>query len=149
QDSWGSMVLVARSKVEPTTLISAIKGEISAIDKDQPVSEILTMMQIRSRSVILYSFSSVLMTIFASIALILAVVGIYGVLSYNVAQRTRELGIRMALGAQTGDVLKLVIRQGMTMTAIGLAVGLICSLAMIKALSGLLFQVPPTDVITF
>jgi putative ABC transport system permease protein len=120
-----------------------------AIDKDQPVFEVRSMEQVRSLSVSLYSFSSVSLGIFAGMALLLAAIGIYGVMSYAVTQRTQEIGIRMALGARAADVLKLVVRNGMSLALIGVVAGLVCAYALTRLLASLLFGVTPTDVPTF
>src|SRR6185503_3644469 len=122
QDSWSSMVLVARTSVEPSSLAAALRQQVWAIDKDQPVFDVKTMQEVRSSSVALYSFSSVMLAIFAGIALVLAAVGIYGVMAFAVTQRTQEIGIRMALGARGTDVLKLVVTQGMKLAVIGVVI---------------------------
>src|SRR5439155_25504934 len=124
QDGWQSMVLVAKTKVDPLTLAAPIRQEVAAIDKDQPVFDVHTMREVRAISLALYSFSSVMLSIFAGVALLLAAIGIYGVMSYAVTQRTQEIGIRMALGARVRDVLKLVVRNGMLLAVIGVIVGL-------------------------
>jgi len=144
-----SLYVAVRAHTEPLALTSAIRSELRAIDPNQPVSEIRTMAQVRAQSVALYSFSSALLGLFASIALLLAAVGIYGVMSYAVTQRTHEIGIRMALGAQSGDVLKLVIKHGLKLTASGIAIGLAGALALTRLLRDLLFGVPATDPPTF
>ena len=149
QDSWPSMVLVARTKVEPAAMATPIREQVWAIDKDQPVFDVHTMREVRAISLTLYSFSSVMLGIFAGVALLLAAIGIYGVMSYTVTQRTQELGIRMALGARTMDVLKLVVRNGMFLALIGVAVGLAGAFALTRLLGSLLVGVTPTDAVTF
>ncbi len=149
QDVWSSMVLVARTKVEPLLLAADMRQQVWTLDKDQPVFEVRTMEQVRSLSVSLYSFSSVSLGIFAVIALLLAAIGIYGVMSYAVMQRTQEIGIRMALGARAADVLKLVVRNGMSLALIGVVSGLAGALALTRLLQSLLFGVTPTDALTF
>ena len=149
QDVWSSMVLVARTKVEPLALAADMRQQVWAIDKDQPVFEVRTMEQVRSLSVAVYSFSSVSLGVFAGIALLLAAIGIYGVMSYAVTQRTQEIGIRMALGARTADILKLMVRNGMSLAAIGVIAGLAGAFAMTRLLTSLLFGVTPTDLTTF
>jgi len=149
QDTWHGMVLVARTSVDPASTASALRHQVWAIDKDQPVFEVKTMTEVRSISVALYSFSSVLLGIFAGVALLLASVGIYGVLAFAVTQRTQEIGIRMALGAGTRDVLSLVLRHGMGMTLLGIGIGLAGAWGLTRFISGLLVGVSTTDWLTF
>jgi putative ABC transport system permease protein len=149
QDVWSSMVLVARTKADPLAMAADIRQQVWNIDKDQPVFKLRTMQQVRAFSVSLYSFSSASLTIFASIALLLAAMGIYGVMSYAVTQRTQEIGIRMALGARAVDVLKMVVGNGMTLAILGVLVGLVGAFAVTRVLASLLFGVTPTDVLTF
>jgi len=130
-------------------MTAAIRNEILAVDKDQAVSKIATMEQLLGDSISLRRFSMLLLISFAGIALMLATVGIYGVLSYTVTQRSRELGIRMALGASRKDILKLVVRQGMTMALAGVAIGLAGSFVLTRVMEGLLFGVSTTDPVTF
>jgi predicted permease len=144
-----SMYVAARTKTEPLGLASAIRNEVLAIDKEQPVSELRTLEQVRAQSVALYSFSSGLLAIFAAIASILAMVGIYGVMSYAVTRRTQEIGLRLALGAQTSDVLKLVIGWGMKLTLIGVAIGMVASVALTQMMRNLLFGMNEADPLTF
>lgn len=149
QDVWSSMVLVARTRVEPMALAADIRQQVWSLDKDQPVFNVSTMEEVRSLSVSLYSFSSVSLGVFAGIALLLAAIGIYGVMSYAVTQRTQEIGIRMALGARAIDVLRLVVRNGMSLALIGVAAGLAGAYAATRLLASLLFGVTPTDLMTF
>jgi putative ABC transport system permease protein len=149
QDAWQSMVLVAKTKVEPAAMAAPIRQQVWSMDKDQPVFDVKTMREVRAISLALYSFSSVMLSIFAGVALLLAAIGIYGVMSYAVTQRTPEIGIRMALGARAMDVLKLVVRNGMSLALIGVAVGLAGSYALTRLLESLLVGVAPTDVVTF
>lgn len=149
QDAWSGMVLVARTSVEPSSLASALRQQVWAIDKDQPVFDVKTMQEVRSSSVAMYSFSSVMLGIFAVVALLLASVGIYGVMAFAVTQRTQEIGIRMALGARTADVLKLVVKHGMKLALFGLLIGLAGSWAITRFLEKLLVGVQPTDLLTF
>jgi putative ABC transport system permease protein len=141
--------LLVRTTVEPLGLAQSVRGQIAALDKDQPVFNVRTMEQALARSVAARRFSMILLSVFAALALILAAVGIYGVISYSVAQRTREVGIRMALGAQTTDVLKLVVRDGLKLVVIGVAVGLLGAFMLTRLMSTLLFGVTPTDVVTY
>jgi putative ABC transport system permease protein len=149
QDSWNAMVLVAKTGVDPGSMAAPVRQQVLAIDKDQPVFDVKTMQEVRAVSISLYSIGSVSMTIFAIVALLLAAVGIYGVMAFAVSQRTQEIGIRMALGARAFDVLKLVLRNGMFLAGIGALIGLAGALAITRFMSSLLFGVSPTDVLTF
>ncbi|HKP88258.1 MAG TPA: FtsX-like permease family protein, partial [Blastocatellia bacterium] len=143
------MTLVVRTSSDPTSLVAAIKNEILAVDPDQAVYDINTMEQLLSNSISLRRFSMMLLIIFAALALTLSAVGIYGVISYSVAQRTHEIGVRMALGAGRRDILKLVIGQGMTLTLIGVAIGVGASFAVTRLMASLLYGVSATDAATF
>jgi len=149
QDAWNSMVLVARTSVDPASLAPQMRQQVSAIDKDQPVFDVHTMQEVRSLSVSVYTFSSVMLGIFGGIALLLAAIGIYGVMAFAVTQRTQEIGIRMALGARASDVLKLVVRHGMVLALIGVAVGLAGAWALTRFMAQLLVGVKSTDLLTF
>ena len=149
QDAWNAMILVARTSVEPSSLAAPLRQQVWAIDKDQPVFDVKTMQEVRSSSVAVYSFSSVMLAMFAGIALVLAAVGIYGVMAFAVTQRTQEIGIRMALGARTADVLKLVVTHGMKLALIGIVIGLAGSWALTRFIQKLLVGVAATDVLTF
>ncbi len=144
-----AMVLVARTSVDPGSLAPALRQQVWAIDKDQPVFDVRTMQEVRSMSVALYSFSSVMLAIFAAVALALASIGIYGVMAFAVTQRTQEIGIRMALGARALDVLKLVVKHGMKLAVFGIILGLVGSWAITRFMEKLLVDVKPTDLLTF
>jgi putative ABC transport system permease protein len=141
--------LLVRTNVDPLSLAQPVRSQISELDKNQAVFNLRTMEQALARSVAARRFSMILLSVFAALALILAAVGIYGVISYSVAQRTREVGIRMALGAQTTDVLKLVVRDGLKLVVIGVLVGLGGAVALTRLLATLLFGVTPTDTLTY
>jgi putative ABC transport system permease protein len=143
------MTLVARVTGDPTNLTAAIRSAVLQIDKEQPIANIRTLDQILSTSIAQQRFSMLLLGVFAAVAMLLAAVGIYGVLSYSVTQRTHEVGIRMALGAGRREVLRLVIGHGMLLTLIGVAAGLVAAFALTRLMSTLLFNVSPTDPATF
>ena len=149
QVGWGQMFGVVRSDVPGASLIPAIREQVRSIDKDVPIYDVRTMDEYVSRSVLLPRLDSTLLAIFAALALLLAVVGVYGVISYGVAQRTNEIGIRMTLGAQQKDVLRLVLRQGLKIAGLGVAMGLAGALGATRLLASLLFGVSPSDPVTF
>jgi putative ABC transport system permease protein len=141
--------LVVRTRVDPLSLATSVRNAVWSIDKDQPVSNIRSMEEIISKAVARQRFSTLLLGVFAGLALILAAVGIYGVMSYSVAQRTREIGIRMAIGAQRTDVLMLTVSQGLRLVLIGVMVGLAAAVMLTRVMSSLLFGVSATDPVTF
>ena len=145
----GFSTIVVKTQSDPLSMISAVRHEVLAVDKDQAVFQITTLDQLMGDSIALRKFFMLLLLIFAALALILAGVGIYGVMSYVAAQRTHEIGIRMALGAQTADVLKLMIGKGMALALIGVTAGLAGSFALTRLLAGMLFGVSATDAVTF
>jgi putative ABC transport system permease protein len=149
QDSFGNMFVVVRTTVEPTAVAGAIRQAAAEVDKSAAVSDIRTMDHIVSNAVTQPRFNLFLLGLFSCIALLLSAAGIYGVTAYSVAQRTHEFGIRMALGAQVGDVLRMIIRQGMLLISVGIAVGLAASFALTRLLRTLLFGVSSTDPLTF
>ncbi len=140
---------VVRATVEPATLIPAVKQQMAALDPTLPLSRVSTMEEITARSIASQRFNMLLLGSFAALGLALAAVGIYGVMSYTVAQSTREIGIRMALGAQAGRVLRHVAWQGMTLTLMGMVAGTAASLALTRLVAGLLYGVAATDPATF
>jgi putative ABC transport system permease protein len=149
QMPWENLFLVVRTATEPTSMTAAVRAVIQSVDRNQPVYQIMTMEQRLSESLAQRRFSMLLLGLFAAVALLLAAVGLYGVMSYEVSQRTQEIGIRMALGAQAGEVLKLVVKQGMTLVCIGVGIGLITAFALTRLLTKLLFGVKATDPVTF
>jgi putative ABC transport system permease protein len=143
------MHLAIRTETDPMSLVGAIKNEVLAVDKEQPVSNISTMEQLLSEAASSRRFNTLLLGIFAAIALLLAATGLYGVMAYSVTQRTHEIGIRRALGAQSSDVLKMVIKEGVGLVCIGIAIGLGAAFALTRLISSLLFEVDSTDPATF
>jgi len=144
-----AMDLIVKTSVEPTQLVEPIRGEVQALDRDQPLGNVRTLASLVEQTVAPRRFSMTLAGVFALAALVLGAVGLYGVLSYTAAQRAREIGIRMALGAQRGDVHRLIISQGMALALGGVAAGVLASLALTRLMSGLLFGVSATDAPTF
>ena len=144
-----NMSLLVRTTVDPTNLAAAIQREIQNVDRDQAVTEVVTLEHVVGESIEQPRLTMFLLGIFATVALTLAAIGIYGVIAYAVEQRTREIGIRMALGAQAPDVLKLVVKNGMTLALIGVVIGVGGALAMTRLMASLLFEVTATDATTF
>ena len=143
------MTIVLRTKGDASAVAPAAREVIRGLDPQQPIGEISTMESLLSTSVARSRFSASLLAVFSVVALVMAAVGIYGVMSYSVLQRTHEIGVRMALGAQRLDVLKLVVTRGIVLALIGVAVGLAASFAVTRLLSTLLFEVTTTDAVTF
>jgi putative ABC transport system permease protein len=144
-----AMTLTVRTSGDPMSFASALEREVHAIDKDQPVSDVRTMEQWVARTLAQARFSSTLLSIFALLALMLASIGIYGVMSYAVTQRTSEIGIRLALGADTRNILSLVVGNGLRLAGLGLAIGVILALLLSRTLGSLLFNTAATDPLTF
>jgi predicted permease len=144
-----SMTLVIRTRGEATNLAAGARNIIHTLDPQQPIGEVTTMDRLLSKSIASSRFNTVLLMVFALVALVLAAVGTYGVMSYAVTQRTHEFGIRMALGAGAADVLGLVLRRGMTLALVGLLFGVAGAFALTRLMTTLLFEVKPTDAITF
>lgn len=142
------LTLVLRTATEPLSVLSAVRAQVAGPTEDQPVFGVETMDQIISASLAERRFTMLLLIIFASTALVLAAVGIYGVMSYSVTRRTHELGVRMALGATRSDVLKLVVREGMALAVIGVVVGLTAAFGLTRLMASLLYGVRPADPLT-
>jgi putative ABC transport system permease protein len=149
QEPSGPSNLVVRTHGDPKMLAQAIQREIHSINRDVPISGVRTMDEDVSSSVATPRFNTILLGVFAALALVLAAVGIFGVISYSVAQRTQELGIRRALGADSWSVMRLVLMQGLGLAGIGLVVGLAGAFAVTRLLGSLLFEVTATDPVTF
>jgi predicted permease len=143
------MTVVLKAAGDPNQLIAGVRQQIKALDADQPIYSVRTMDDIRAESVAPERLNLTLLSLFAGIALVLAIVGIYGVMSYTVTQRTHEIGIRMAIGAQPGDVFRMVIGQGMMLAFIGVALGLVGAFLLTRLMASMLFGVEPTDPLTF
>lgn len=150
QAQWPSMYMAIRSATsDATSLTLAAQNVVLGVNKDVPLANVRTMQDVIANSVQPRRFSMLLLTIFAAMAMLLAAIGLYGVMSYTVAQRTKEIGIRMALGARRPDVLALVVKQGMALVLMGIASGALLSLAMTRLISGMLFGITATDPLTF
>ena len=143
------MVLAVRTYSQPTSLLSAVSRAVHEVDPDEPIINVATMDDIVNQSLLQRRLSMFLLASFAGLALMLAAVGIYGVQSYAVRQRVQEIGIRMALGAQEGDVFRLIVGQGLVLAAIGTGIGLAAAFALTRLMAGLLFGLSPTDPATF
>jgi putative ABC transport system permease protein len=145
----GSISLVARTAGDSLDYVAAVRQQIYALDVKEPISRVMTMEQLLAQSVASRRFQMSLFGVFAAMALLLAAVGVYGVIAYSVSRRTHEIGIRMALGARPRDVLLMVVRQGMTLALVGVSIGLVAALWLTPVLKGLLFELSATDSQTF
>jgi len=145
----GAMSLVVRTTSDPSSVVSSVRNEVLNVDKDQPVYNIKPMSDLVAASMSQQRFAMLLLAVFAGVSLVLASVGIYGVMSYSVTQRSHEIGIRMALGASGGDVVNLVVGQGLRLVIAGVATGLAGAFALTRVMSSLLFGVSATDPLTF
>ncbi len=143
------MVFVIRAEANPASLTAAVRNAVQEVDKDQPIYGVKTMEQRLWEAVSSRRLVMLLTGLFAGLALVLAAIGIYSVMSYSVAQRTHEIGIRVALGAQSRDVLKLVVGQGMLLALVGVSAGLGLALALTRLIASLLYGVSATDPVTF
>ena len=149
EDMGGEMSFVIRVAGEPAGLISAVRGVVAEMEPNQPLHNVMTMEQRLANTTTSRRLNTALLGSFAGVALLLAVVGIYGVMSYSVTQRRREIGVRMALGAEKGDVLGLIIHGGLRLTLLGVAIGLAGAFVLTRYLSSLLYSVKATDPWTF
>jgi putative ABC transport system permease protein len=149
QQAWRGLTLAIRTTTNPTSLATAIRNAVLSVNRDQPISSIQPMEKLVTDSIAQSRFYAILLGIFAGLALMLASIGIYGVMSYTINQRTQEIGIRLALGAQHPDVLKLVVGQGMMLAAIGLAIGILAAVGLTRLMTSLLFEVSATDPTIF
>jgi putative ABC transport system permease protein len=149
EDMGDALSFVIRTAGEPAGLISAVRGVVAEVEPNQPPHDLMTMEQRLANTKTSRRLNTALLGSFAAVALLLAVVGIYGVMSYAVTQRRREIGVRMALGAQKSDVLSLIIRGGLRLTLIGVVIGLAGAFVLTRYLSSLLYSVKATDPLTF
>jgi putative ABC transport system permease protein len=144
-----SLSVMVQADTPRRALLAAVRSVVKSLDKDQPIDRTAPMTELLSDSISQPRFYTLLLSVFAAFAFVLAALGIYGVMSYAVVQRTHEIGIRMAVGARVTDVLKLVMRNGMMLALIGVAIGLIGAFALTRLMTTLLFGITPTDVTTF
>jgi ABC-type antimicrobial peptide transport system permease subunit len=149
QSPTAGMAVVARTETEPLAFANAVRDAVWSVDAQQPIYDLSTMDQILARAVFLPRMSATLIALFAGAALLLAGLGIYGVLSYAVSQRTRELGLRMALGASRGRTLGLVIRNSLGMLTVGVAIGVIVAVMLARSMGRILYGISPFDVPAF
>jgi putative ABC transport system permease protein len=151
QTQWldSSTVLVVRTSGDPAALAGAVRNAIWSVDKDQPISNVATMVQVIGASMAERRFAMTLFSIFAGLALVLAAVGLYGVLAHSVSTRTNEIGVRIALGAQKASIYRLVLSQGLYLTALGIGIGVAGAAGLTRFLESQLFGVTATDPVTF
>jgi putative ABC transport system permease protein len=149
QLAYSAMTLTVRTSSEPAAFAPLVEREVRALDKEQPVADVRTMEQWLTRTLSQARFNSMLLTTFAGLALALSAIGIYGVMSYSVSQRTSEIGIRLALGAEARDILTMVVGHAVKLAAVGLGIGVVLALALSRTLTSLLFETAGTDPVTF
>jgi len=143
------MYLIVRTPLEPEAIVPGLRAQLSSINKDLPLSKVQTMDELIEDSVVQERFRTWLVSGFAGLALLLAVIGIYAVISYSVAQQTREIGVRIALGATRGDVSKMVLGHGLRLAIAGIAIGLISALGVTRILRSMLYSTSSTDFLSF
>jgi ABC-type antimicrobial peptide transport system permease subunit len=144
-----NMRLMVRSTLDDSNIAAAVRREVQAVDPGQPIYAVNTMNLVIENTVKDKSVNTTLLSVFAGVSLLLAVIGVYGVMSYTVAQHTREIGIRMALGAQTRSILKLIVGRGLVLVAVGALVGVLASFGLTRFIESMLFGITPTDPLTF
>ena len=144
-----SMTLVVRTAGDPLAISGSVREQVHSLDREQPLYNLRSFEQVLSSSISRPRFNMFLITILACLALLLAAIGIYGVIAYSVTQRTHEIGVRIALGATHGDVIRLVVRQGVLLAAAGLGIGLLAAIAVTRAMAALLYGISATDPATF
>jgi putative ABC transport system permease protein len=149
QNPAAAVFMVARTAVPPMSVARAMRDAVLSLDKEQPVNEVRTMGEIVSETYGAVRFPMTLLWVFSALALVLSAVGIFGVMSYAVSRRTREIAIRMALGANRREVLRLVLREGLAVTACGVGVGLVGALALSRVMAGYVYGITATDPLTF
>ena len=149
REPYSGMALVVRTSGDAARFGAAVQKEIRAIDPEQPIADVRTMKQVVAKSIARPRFNTLLLSIFAGVALVLASVGLYGVMNYSATQRTHEVGIRMALGATRADIMRLVVGNGMVLTIIGIGIGVVASIGLTRVMQSFLFGVGATDAVTF
>jgi predicted permease len=144
-----AMDMIVKTSTDPETMVAPIRGVVRTVDPDQPIANVRTLSSIVDETLAPRKFTLSVLSIFALVAFLLGAIGLYGVMAYHVAQRTREMGIRMALGAQRGNVMRLILKQGMTLVAVAVVIGLACSWMLTRLMKSLLFEVSATDAVAF
>jgi len=149
QHAVDSLTVVVRTAGEPTAFVPVVRADLATFDRELPISAVRTMDEVVGRSIVERRFMMLLLGIFAAVAILLAAIGVYGVLAYIVSQRTQEIGVRLAIGASPADVVRLFLREGVALAVAGLLIGLVSALAVGRVLASLLFGVTTTDPLTF